>query len=102
MNAVDRSDQILATNNAKSKCMRWWETLVFHLIDIAVVNSFLLSREHQANFPDNVDLHRLSQSSLGNFREEIVRQPCDLPESDVPPNLPNQRDGIRPLLELVR
>ena len=27
MNAVDRSDQILATNNVK--CMRWWKTLFF-------------------------------------------------------------------------
>ena len=82
--------------------MRWWETWFFHLIDIAVVNSFLLFKEHQANFPDNGNLHRPSHFSLGKFREEIVRQLCDLTESDVPPNLPNQRDGIRPLLELVR
>jgi len=38
MNAVDRSDQILATNNVLHKCMRWWKTLFFHLI----VNSFIL------------------------------------------------------------
>lgn len=42
MNAVDRSDQILATNNVLRKCLRWWKTLFFHLIDIAVVNSFIL------------------------------------------------------------
>ena len=29
------------------KCLRWWKTLFFHLIDIAVVNSFILFREHQ-------------------------------------------------------
>ena len=87
MNAVDRSDQILATNNVNRKCMRWWKTLFFHLIDIAVVNSFLLFKEHQAKFPDNVDLHRPSHYSLGDFREEIVRQLCDLPECDVPPVL---------------
>ena len=29
MNAVDRSDQILATNNVLRKCMRWWKTLFF-------------------------------------------------------------------------
>ena len=73
MNAVDRSDQILATNNVNRKCMRWWKTLFFHLIDIAVVNSFLLFKEHQAKFPDNVDLHRPNYYSLGDFREEIVR-----------------------------
>ena len=51
MNAVDRSDQILATNNVLRKCMRWWKTVFFHLIDIAVVNSFLLFKEHQKKFP---------------------------------------------------
>ena len=87
MNAVDRSDQILATNNVNRKCMRWWKTLFFHLIDIAVVNSFLLFKEHQTKFPDNVDLHRPSHFSLSDFREEIVRQLCNLPECDVPPVL---------------
>ena len=87
INAVDRSDQILATNNVNRKCMRWWKTLFFHLIDIAVVNSFLLFKEHQAKFPDNVDLQRPSHYSLGDFREEIVRELCNLPECDVPPVL---------------
>ena len=35
MNAADRSDQILATNNVLRKCKRWWKTLFFHLIDTA-------------------------------------------------------------------
>ena len=65
--------------------MRWWKTVFFHLIDIAVVNSFLLFKEHQAQFPDNEALQRTKGYSLGNFREEIVRQLCDLPERDVPP-----------------
>ena len=80
MNAVDRSDQILATNNVLHKCMRQWKTLFFHLIDIAVVNSFILFREHQAQFPDNEALHRTADYSLAHFREEIVREICDLPE----------------------
>jgi len=80
MNAVDRSDQILATNNVLRKCMRWWKTLFFHLIDIAVVNSFILFREDQAQFPDNEDLHRTADYSLAHFREEIVRNICGFPE----------------------
>lgn len=71
MNAVDRSDQILATNNVLRKCMRWWKTLFFHLIDIAVVNSFILFREHQTQFPDVVELQRTGDYSLAHFREEI-------------------------------
>ena len=65
--------------------MRWWKTLFFHLIDIAVVNSFILFKDHQAKFPDNKDLWRVSDFSLGNFREEIVRQLCNIPEYATPP-----------------
>ena len=42
MNAVDRTDQILGTQNVPRKCVRWWKSLFFHLIDMAVVNSFIL------------------------------------------------------------
>ena len=38
MNGVDHSDQILGKSSALRKCMRWWKTLFFHMIDIAVVN----------------------------------------------------------------
>ena len=79
MNAVDRSDQILATNNVLRKCMRWWKTLFFHLTDIAVVNSFILFKEHQANNPDDEALSRPNDYSLSSFREEIVRQLCGFP-----------------------
>ena len=85
MNAVDRSDQILATNNVLRKCMRWWKTLFFHLIDISVVNSFILFKEHQANNPDDEALHRPNDYALSNFREEIVRQLCGFREYDDPP-----------------
>ena len=69
MNAVDRSDQILATNNVLRKCMCWWKTLFFHLIDIAVVNSFILFKEHQANNPDDEALSRPKDYALSSFRE---------------------------------
>ena len=84
MNAVDRSDQILGTHNVLRKCVRWWKTLFFHLIDIAVVNSYILFREHQANFPDDPALHRTRDYSLAHFREEIVRDLCGFAEYDQP------------------
>ena len=40
MNAVDRSDQILATHNVLRKSVRWQKTLFLHLIDMTIVNSF--------------------------------------------------------------
>ena len=74
MNAVDRSDQILGTQKVLSKCARWWNTLFFHLIDIAMVNNFILFREHLAQFPDEPGLKHTADYSLVHFREEIVRQ----------------------------
>ena len=42
--------------------------MVYHLFDMAVINGFILFKEHQAQFPDNEALKRPSQYSL----EEIV------------------------------
>lgn len=86
MNAVDRSDQILATNNILRKCRRWWKTLFFHLVDIAVVNSFILFREHQSKNPDDEALRRPGEYTLGSFREEIVRQLCGFEEYEQAPS----------------
>ena len=48
MNGVDRSDQMLANNHCSRKCRKWWKVLFFHLIDIAVVNAFILFKQHSA------------------------------------------------------
>ena len=80
MNGVDRLDQILTTNSVLRKSMRWWKTMVYHLINMAVVNGFFLFIEHQAEFPYDETLKRPSHYSLGDFREKIVRQLCGFPD----------------------
>ena len=74
INAVVLSDQLLATNNVLRKCLRWWKTLFFRLIVIAVVKRFLLLREHQANNPDDEELKRPKDYSIRAFRTEIIRE----------------------------
>ena len=57
----------------------------YHRIDIAVVKSFILFREHQQNNPDNPALKRISEYPQGDFREEIIRGICGFPDYDDPP-----------------
>jgi len=37
MNGVDKSDQLLAKYNLLRKCVKWWKTLFFHMVDMVVV-----------------------------------------------------------------
>ena len=85
MNAVDRSDQILAKNCALRKCMRWWKTLFFHMIDIAIVNSYILFQLHRAEHPDNEALKRPKKFAIAEYREELVRDLAGLNEYGQPP-----------------
>ena len=72
MNAVDRSDQISATHNIFRKSVRRWKTLFFHVIDMTIVNSFILFQEHRRNFRDEPFLNRVQDYSLYNLRAELV------------------------------
>ena len=85
MNGVDRSDQILGKSSALRKCMRWWKTLFFHMIDIAVVNSYILFQLHRAEHPEQEDLKRPKKYSITEFREELVRQLASIEEYGQPP-----------------
>ena len=84
MNAVDRSDQILSAFSTQRKCVRWWKTLFFRLIDIAVVNSFILFSEHRPTYPEIESPAGYSQC---DFRDEIVREICNFPEYGDPLNI---------------
>ena len=43
-----------------------------HHFSTAVVNSYILFKEHQAKNPDDEALYRLGDNSLSSFQEEIV------------------------------
>ena len=44
MGGVDLSDQLIGKYNVLRKVNRWWRTLFFHMIDIAVINSYIMFR----------------------------------------------------------
>ena len=60
MNGVDKSDRILSKYNLSYTCVTWWQTLFYHIIDIAVVNGFILFQQHRKNNPDPVTLKQHS------------------------------------------
>ena len=72
MNGVQKSDQILSKHNLSHNCVRWWETLFYYIIDIAVVNYFILFQQHSEKNPDLATLKRHSQYSLLDFTEEVI------------------------------
>ena len=42
MGGVDKSDQFLAYHNVLRKSVRYWKTLFYHAVDIAIVNALTL------------------------------------------------------------
>ena len=85
MNAVDRSDQIVAIQSVHRKSMRWWKAVFFDGIDTAVVNSYILFMEYRRKFPGDKRLQRPARYDLRDFRVELVRNIADLPKFGSPP-----------------
>ena len=70
MNGVDRSDQLINYYNVLRQTKKYWKTLFFHFIDIAVVNAYIIYK----------DLNLIEKDRMSHliFRETIVRQLCDI------------------------
>ena len=74
INKTRRLDQTVTSNCALQKCYEWWKTFFFHLIDISVINSFILFQEHQRNNPDNKDAKFQHTALLLNVRISCTYQ----------------------------
>ena len=49
MGGVDRLDELIHYYNVLRQTRKYWKTLFFHFIDIAVVNSYILNSEKERN-----------------------------------------------------
>ena len=85
MNGVDKSDQLLAKYNLLRKCVRWWKTLFFHMVDMAIVNGFILFQAHRSRNPGVESLKRPNSYSHLEFREAVIRQLTGMQEYSEPP-----------------
>ncbi|CAM1326248.1 Uncharacterised protein at_DN0157 [Pycnogonum litorale] len=71
MGGVDLSDQLIGSYNLLLKTHKWWKIIFLHVIDIAVVNAFILFQEYRSQF-ENTHSSRTKRYAQLNFREELV------------------------------
>ena len=67
--------------------------MFFHLIDIGVVNGFLLFQSYRAKNPEVEALHRPNKYSIVDFREALIRQIVGWHEYDDPPAYEKKTPG---------
>ena len=72
MGGVDRSDQMIAYTNNIVKSFKWWKKVIFHVLAVAVLDSYILFKSDNPN--SNVT-HRSFRKKLVN--ELIENNPVD-------------------------
>ncbi|XP_042142454.1 piggyBac transposable element-derived protein 4-like [Ixodes scapularis] len=102
MLGVDKSDQLIASYNVLMKCVRWWKTLFFHCIDIAVVNSFVIFQEHREHHPEIEELTRKTGFDQLAFRIELVNQIFGMDDRHVHPPPPPKKSEHKPQVQEKR
>ena len=86
MNGVDHADQLRSTYNTARKSLKWWKYLFFFLLDVSIVNAYLLMREsenHKLSTKNNKEKPRtqiefrmnLAHQLLGGFTGKRKRTP---------------------------
>jgi len=63
MKGVDIGNQLISYYELKHKTYKWWKRILFHLIDISIVNSFIIYKKVIGD----------KSISQKNFRLEIIR-----------------------------
>lgn len=79
---VDQSDQLIGSYSVLWKVKKYWKVLFFHLIDVSIVNAFVLWKEYQSQHPERADLQRPKGYDQLASREALVWQLVSIEEAD--------------------
>ena len=67
------------------KTNKWWKTLLYHFVDIARVNAFILFEDFRKKHADIPELQRPDRYGQLDFTTQLIRLLADLDvHADVP------------------
>lgn len=83
MSGIDRCDQMLSYYSSPRKTIKWYKKVMFHLLDIAIWNSFYLYKKRFPQYKGHyIDYHR-----------EVVKQFISLP-----PNITHESHLVKKVI----
>ena len=86
MGGVDVFDQYAASYRLLRKTKKFWKTLFYDLIEIAVINSFIAFQFFRKQHPELVSLRPPNSYSDRQFRLNLVQQLADIHDKTAPMN----------------
>ena len=76
MNGVDHTDQLRSSYNTGRKALKWWKYLFHFLLDICLVNAFILMRESY-HHQQKTSSGRIRPRKQLDFRMRLAHQMLD-------------------------
>ncbi|XP_062521838.1 UPF0746 protein DDB_G0281095-like [Corticium candelabrum] len=73
MGGVYKSDQMINYYEVLHKSLKYWKKIFLHMVDLAILNSFIMFTALQKQHPQDERLQRKGQYAQKDFRCELIR-----------------------------